>query len=333
MDRLNLRTVLSAAALLAAAGSPATGQARMSGGSIVDRSVVRPAGEPLPSSRLAVMVDGEWREWWQSSLAPAEWSSPDETLLSAMKWRPVADGVDWTEVRLSGTGEAWRLKLIVARLDPNRVQFGLDTSFNANRTKATWSIDAPDESVLFAINAGQFPRALPWGWVAINGREYLPPGRGPLSMGVAFDSSGSVRWIQGDSLQSLNTRQGIVTGFQSYPTLLVDGVVPQPLRAAALGIDVEHRDARLAIGQDRDGRIVVALTRFDGAGAALGFVPFGLTTPEMAAVMGALGATNAVMLDGGISSQMMIRDPPGVRRWSGLRNVPLGLMVRARTVP
>ena len=332
MRPLNARAFATAASLLAAAVSAdsVAAQARMSGSTVADRSVVRSAEVPLPSSRLAVMVDGEWREWWQSSLAPGEWSSPDETLLGAMKWRPVADGLDWAEVRLAGTGEAWRLKLIVARLDPARVQFGLDTAFNTDRTRAAWSVDLPDDDVLLAINAGQFPRALPWGWVAINGREFLPPGRGPLSTGVAFDSSGAVRWIQGDSLQSLNTRQGIVTGFQSYPTLLVDGVIPQPLRAGALGIDVEHRDARLAIGQDRDGRILVALTRFDGAGAALGFVPFGLTTPEMAAVMGALGATNAVMLDGGISSQMMIRDPSGVRRWSGLRNVPLGLTVRAR---
>ncbi|MBC7898394.1 MAG: phosphodiester glycosidase family protein [Cytophagaceae bacterium] len=65
-------------------------------------------------------------------------------------------------------------------------------------------------------------------------------------------------------------------------------------------------------------------------GGALDFVPFGLTTPEMAAVMGALGARDAVMLDGGISSQLLIRDPAGVRRWTGLREVPLALVVRAR---
>ena len=302
----------------------------MSGSPVADRVVMRPAGEPLPSSRLAVAVDGDWREWWKSDSAPTEWSSPDERLLGAMKWRPVGDGVEWAEARLAGSGEAWRLKLIVARLDPARVRFGLDTVFNANRTKAGWSVELPDDDVLLAINVGQFPRATPWGWVTINGREFLPPGRGPLSMGVAFDSAGTVRWIQGDSLQSLNARHGAVMGFQSYPTLLVNGVVPQPLRAGALGIDVEHRDARLAIGQDRDGRILVAMTRFDGAGAGLGFVPFGLTTPEMAAVMGALGATNAVMLDGGISSQMLIRDPAGVRRWEGLRKVPLGLTVRRK---
>jgi exopolysaccharide biosynthesis protein len=37
-------------------------------------------------------------------------------------------------------------------------------------------------------------------------------------------------------------------------------------------------------------------------------LPFGLTTPEVAAVMGALGARRAVLLDGGISSQLLIRE-------------------------
>jgi hypothetical protein len=52
----------------------------------------------------------------------------------------------------------------------------------------------------------------------------------------------------------------------------------------------------------------------------------------MAAVMGALGARDAVMLDGGISAQLLLRERPGghVHRWPGLRKVPLALLVRAR---
>src|SRR6185437_8179626 len=56
-------------------------------------------------------------------------------------------------------------------------------------------------------------------------------------------------------------------GFQSYPTLLEgDGGVPAPLRAPASGtaaVDLGHRDARLALGNLRDGRLLVVLTRFD----------------------------------------------------------------------
>jgi hypothetical protein len=75
----------------------------------------------------------------------------------------------------------------------------------------------------------------------------------------------------------------------------------------------------------------VALTRFDALGESLGRVPFGLTTPEMAAVMGGLGCRHALLLDGGISGQLMVRRADGsVRSWPGTRSVPLGLVGRAR---
>jgi exopolysaccharide biosynthesis protein len=112
----------------------------------------------------------------------------------------------------------------------------------------------------------------------------------------------------------------------------VDGAVPQPLRGEGRGIDVAHRDARLAIGVASDGTLIVALTRFDALGARLGFVPFGLTVPEMAALMGALGARDAMLLDGGISAQLLVRDVNAVaHRWPGARAVPLALIMRSRT--
>jgi hypothetical protein len=77
---------------------------------------------------------------------------------------------------------------------------------------------------------------------------------------------------------------------------------------------------------------VLAMTRFDALGPDLGFVPFGLTTPEMAAVMGALGARDAVMLDGGISAQVLLRTgvAGGEERWPGLRDVPLAMVLTRR---
>jgi hypothetical protein len=111
--------------------------------------------------------------------------------------------------------------------------------------------------------------------------------------------------------------------------LLQDGVVPASLREAGMGVDVAHRDARLALGTLADGRVVIALTRFDALGESLGRVPFGLTSAEMAAVMGALGCRQALLLDGGISGQLMVREADGsARSWPGTRSVPLGLVGR-----
>jgi exopolysaccharide biosynthesis protein len=124
---------------------------------------------------------------------------------------------------------------------------------------------------------------------------------------------------------------GVAWAFQSYPVLLEHGAVVEALRSPGNGVDVEHRDARAAVGLLSDGRVLVVLTRFDALGTALGAIPFGLTTPEMAAVMGALGARDAVMLDGGISAQMLVRTATGqTHRWPGLRAVPLALVADIR---
>jgi len=50
----------------------------------------------------------------------------------------------------------------------------------------------------------------------------------------------------------------------------------------------------------------------------------------MAAVMSELGR-QAILLDGGISGQLLVREAEGaVRRRPGTRSVPLGLVGRAR---
>jgi len=61
-------------------------------------------------------------------------------------------------------------------------------------------------------------------------------------------------------------------------------------------------------------------------GGVLANLPFGLTTPEMAAVMGALGARRAVLLGGGISCQLLLREGAVTHTWPGWRRVPLGLV-------
>jgi exopolysaccharide biosynthesis protein len=98
-------------------------------------------------------------------------------------------------------------------------------------------------------------------------------------------------------------------------------------------VDLAHRDARLGLCTLRDGLVLVMLTRFDGLGGALASVPLGLTVPELAGVMGALGCRRAVALDGGISGQLAVRDARGrVTRHAAWRRVPLGVVAVPRTV-
>jgi hypothetical protein len=43
-----------------------------------------------------------------------------------------------------------------------------------------------------------------------------------------------------------------------------------------------------------------------------------------------LGAVDALMLDGGLSAQLLLRDGIAEQRWPGLRTVPLALVGRVR---
>jgi exopolysaccharide biosynthesis protein len=213
-------------------------------------------------------------------------------------------------------------------MDPQQMELRLVPAFARN---LSWSIADADSGVVLALDAGQFRQDLPWGWVTSEGAEVLKPEYAPLAGAVIVDASGRVRVAAPDEVESEHARGGAREAFQSYPMLLQDGVVPRPLRASGSGVNLAHRDARLALGTQADGRVIIALTRFDALGPSLGRVPFGLTTPEMAAVMGALGCRRALLLDGGISGQLAVRDKDGtVRRWPGTRGVPLGLVGRPK---
>ena len=293
---------------------------------------------------LAVAGTGGWRGLWRpEAVPPTQWKSGDSALTASLRWHPARAGMAWAELPLRGDGEAWRMRAIVVRIDPARVRFALDTAFTRLRDgngyvtrRAAWRTAQAPAAALLAVNAGQFAvtllGTLPWGWVVIDGREWQAPGVGPLSSGVVIDTTGRVTLRPPAELHQGQRLQGVRTAFQSFPTLLAgDGDVPPMLRDSTSGVDLSHRDARLAIGTRRDGSVLLVLTRFDVFGPTLGAVPFGLTTPEMAALMGALGCARAVMLDGGISAQMQLRAADGtLQRWPGWRRVPMGLVALPR---
>lgn len=289
-----------------------------------------------PSARaggatLAVRHRSGWVEWWSDRRAPERWRAPDPVMTEALAWRPLGHGVEWAEVELAGSAPAWRTRLIVVRIDPPRVRLSLAMALSSADGRPAWTIERAPQEALVAVNAGQFLMTMPWGWLVIDGHQRLAPGKGPLSMAVAVDSAGAVRWLVGDSLA--RSCPPAMTAFQSYPTLLAqDGWIPDELRAPGRGVDLGHRDARVAIGETRDGKLLIVMTRFAALGELAEQIPIGPTTPETAAIMGALGARTAVMLDGGISSQMILRDPASGRRWRwpGVRKVPLALIVTPR---
>lgn len=280
-------------------------------------------------STLDVRDGDSWRTFWRSDTAPARFSAANPALTHAIEWKRLAPGLEWAEARLGCAAPVWRARLIVARLDPREVRLTLAMDLARDDLRPAWTIDRAPQDAILAVNVAQFTNAMPWGWVVIDGRERLTPGKGPLASAVGIDRDGVVHWAHGDTLAAT----GIVTGFQSYPTLLTnDGSIPAPLRSPGSLLSLTHRDTRLAFGETRDGHILIAMTRYDAVGAMGEGIPLGPTTPEMAAIMGSLGARDAVMLDGGISAQLLLRGT-GMQeplRWHAIRKVPLALIARPR---
>lgn len=247
-------------------------------------------------------------------------------------WQSVAPGVWRADAPMARSGALATVRATMLRLDPAQVRFELRTATRDQGMRGAWTLDSLPPDALAAFNAGQFATGQPWGWLVRQGREEQPPGSGPLSMAFVVDAEGRAWLVEASALQASRARAW--TAFQSYPALLVkSGELPWPLRARGRGADLSHRDSRLALGVRADGQLVVVLTRFTGLGAAGEQLPWGPTTVEMAQWMKSLGCRQAMLLDGGISSQMAVRHRDGsVERWPNLRLVPMGLVVLPRSV-
>lgn len=248
-------------------------------------------------------------------------------------WQPVAPGVWHREIRMAESGVLSPIRVIAVRLDPAQVTFALDSATRDYGTRGAWTSDLIPPGSLLAVNAGQFIGGAAWGWVVHNGIETSAPGSGTLAMSFVIDSAGIPALLSPDELHAARGR--VRLAFQSYPALLTgDGTLPWELQEHGRGADLTHRDSRLAIGIADDGSVVVALTRFSGLGSGGETLPWGPTVVEMATFMRELGCRRAMMLDGGISSQMSLRYADGTtRHWTNWRKVPLGLVVSPRSNP
>jgi hypothetical protein len=245
-------------------------------------------------------------------------------LPAVAEWQPVRPGVWYREAPMAASGSLAVVRAVAVRIDPRSASFSLDSPAG----NPTWTIDDIGAAGVVAFNAGQFRAGGSWGWVVRDGVELQPPGDGSVVMAFVVDSAGIPALIEQSELAA--KRSHVRLAFQSYPALVVgDGAVPPELETPGRGVDLAHRDSRLALGVRRDGSIIVVLTRFTGLGSGVGgTLPYGPTVPEMTAYMRSLGCRRAVLLDGGVSGQLALRGRDGtLRRWANWRSVPLGLVV------
>lgn len=244
-----------------------------------------------------------------------------------LSWQPVRGGVWISESNMARSGPLSVVRAIAVRVSPSSNRLSLVAPRAEDGTRTIWTIDSIPEDAVVALNTGQFSFGFPWGWVVRNGEEIQLPGTGSLGMALVVDSGGAISLVTRDEIAS--RRGHVVNAFQSYPALIVDGELPWELRAPGRGVDLTHRDTRLAVCTLGDGSLVILLTRFTALGSAGSTLPWGPTVPEIAEYMLAMGCKRAMLLDGGISSQLAVRNNDGtLRRWPNWRPVPLAMVIR-----
>lgn len=249
--------------------------------------------------------------------------------LSGTVWQGVRPGVWLAEFPFAENGPLAYVRVVAVRLDPTKVEFRLHSATGDYGVRSAWTVDSLAPSGVAAFNTGHFRGVTPWGWLVMDGVELQAPGSGALAMAFVVDSSGRPALLTGDELQRARGR--VRVALQSYPALLIDGAVPWQLQAAGRGVNLEHHDSRLALCIDDGGSVIVAITRFAGLGRKGETFPFGPTVAEMIPAMRRLGCRRAMLLDGGISSQLAVRNANGeLTRWTNWRMVPLGMVVSAR---
>jgi hypothetical protein len=249
----------------------------------------------------------------------------DRCVTSRVVWRQTDPDIARTAFEVQADPHLWHTRVVAVRVDPSTFRFRLRGRV-VDETPA-WSVARAPVTAALALNLGIHSGVIPWGWTVVGGREVRPPGVGPLSVALAWDIDGRLHWLRPAEIGAARASGRIVEAFQSYPTLLdAGGEVPRALVVDGEGVDVEHRDGRLAIGLTPDGQLVIAITRYYALGEKGPALPIGLTLAEMAGVMRRLGCRRAVSLDGGISAQLMVRENGRQRIWRGWRAVPFGLI-------
>lgn len=251
-------------------------------------------------------------------------------LWTAPVWTQVQPGVWQRDMPMARSGPLSAVRAVILRIEPAKVRFALDTATRDYGLKAAWTIDALPNDGVVAFNTGQFTGGIPWGWLVIDGKQLLAPGTGTLAMAFAVDSAGRPSLLVPSEVSANHRKFSLA--FQSYPALLVgDGKLPRELETPGQGVSLTHRDARLALGLLKDGSLIVALTRFAALGGPAQTLPWGPTVSEMAAFMKSLGCVRAMLLDGGISSQLVLRRGDGtLARWPNWRPVPMALVIAPR---
>jgi exopolysaccharide biosynthesis protein len=235
-------------------------------------------------------------------------ATPAPFPVDSVRSQRVADGVSHFVVR-SPAGP-WTINVLDVDLDQcNTAEAvkGADSANGRYLTTALLAELATHERVVGGVNGDFFvlKTGAPTNLLIVNGHMLAPPNGKPV---LAFDSAGvphiATFTLSGDRL----TPYFPLNAVGGRPVLVRDGAVTGDVDTEG-NAGFRERNPRTAAGISRNGRRLI-LVAVDGRE----YQNAGMTLRELADLMLALGARDAINLDGGGSTTMVYADPDSAGR-------------------
>ena len=210
--------------------------------------------------------------------------------------------------------EPWSAHLL--RADLSRCEIGLEVleaplsnGKNDGRNRVTELVAQAGEGLMAGVNGDFFtPEGSPVGTEVVQGLIRRIRGRPALAWRPDYPPWMGVPELEGDSALLLGWRVPRVGGdgatqvIGGFPLLLQDGDRVGDLETAQRASFASERHPRTAVGFDPDSEVLWIVV-VDGRQPGYSM---GMTLPELAALFQALGVRDAINLDGGGSTVMVV---------------------------
>lgn len=216
------------------------------------------------------------------------------------KWNPIAKGIRWAAVvRQDPPIRAWAVEVDLETPDLEVFVTPGDPSGGLETTGRTTSEAVREFDLLLAVNGGPFwpyarrsgtPQDVV-GLAVSDGRRYSEPEKGYAALIFEADNTATVS-------SEFHDLDAVAHGLGGFLPLLQNG--------KNLGTR-DSREPRTAAGVGKNGRFLILLV-VDGRQPRWSV---GMTTAETAEWLRSLGASDAINLDGGGSTTLALRRPPG----------------------
>ncbi len=266
--------------------------------------------------RLGYLVGETWTPFLDEQLNRRTWPSHEAFLHMAVEFQLIAPGLQYGTLALAREGTENTFDVALLKIDPTQAHLRVLSEASDGFRHTTVRQLLQENGATAAINASLFDtEGQPLGLIIQNGEEYHPA-NGYAGYFVVKHGAPAL-YINSEGMST----QGVQEAIQGYPTLMQNYRIFDYAKDGEHARDIERRSA---IAVQPDGSILLLATDV---------LLDGLSFYELSTILGALGARDALALDGGRSTQLVIQTPSFRTSISGYDNVPVAIGVFPNVAP